>query len=67
MREWRDMQLNQLSLSYPPSFIYAATPARGSSGRGRRQRRQGEAATAGDEEEVQVYGCYAAVSMCDVR
>jgi hypothetical protein len=70
--------LNRLVLLQPPSFIYEARPAaagqsRRGLGGGRLAARRGSGAGAGlggeddgeEEDGLAVFGCYAAVSLCD--
>lgn len=60
---------NQLALLSASSFIYAATPPDAAAGRGWRgggRARQGRAAD-DDDDGAAVYGCYAAVTLCDCR
>lgn len=65
--------LNDLVLLDPPSFIYAARPpvCMLKPGRTGRQRAGQLAGTVGvqdeDDEQMTVYGSYAAVTLCDCR
>jgi hypothetical protein len=63
-----EQRCNQLTLLQPPSFIYAATPPAAAPTSALLQSSRARPAEEDlDDETLVVYGCYAAVMLCDIR